>query len=502
MKKFFRAALAAVLAVLLILPAYASSPVFEDVTGDHWAAADIRYVTRRKLFNGVSDTRFNPSGHLSMAMLATVLYRCAGSPEVSGPAPYIDVPEDQWYSPGVAWAHENRIFPLRTQNAPQLDVNADVRRAEFCVMLYNFAAALGQPVPNSDSPTAPNSFTDMDWILFSSAGCATLYSEAETAMLSWALPLGIMEGVSDTSMDPLGSLSRAQAAAMLSRFDKTVLGNAEPLDEPDPIPTPAPAEPEPTPSPAPAEPEPTPSPAPVEPEPTPSPTPAVPEPTPSPAPAEPDPAPSPTPATPALQLTPVKLVWQNPELPNGCEATSLAILLSCTGTVADKMDVLANYLPKQPFTWSNGVRYGPDPQVAYAGDAAAKSGGWYCFENPVIQAGDAWLKAKGLPCRIKNLTGLSREELEVYLSRETPVVVWATLRCQTPRFSSYPWTLPNGTKYYPYINLHCFVLTGIAGGKFYAADPIYGWQALVPDAFWQAFDAMGRRAVTLEPVSG
>ena len=65
------------LAVILILPAYASPSVFEDVPSGYWAEADIRYVAERKLFTGVSATRFNPSGRLSWAMLSTVLYRCA-----------------------------------------------------------------------------------------------------------------------------------------------------------------------------------------------------------------------------------------------------------------------------------------------------------------------------------------------------------------------------------------------------------------------------------------
>ena len=56
------------------------------------------------------------------------------------------------------------------------------------------------------------------------------------------------------------------------------------------------------------------------------------------------------------------------------------------------------------------------------------------------------------------------------------------------------------TKNYPNRNHHCNVLTGIISGKYYAADPIYGWQALSPDTFWAAFDAMGRRAVTLSPL--
>ena len=58
MKKLFHVSLAAMLAVILILPAYASPSVFEDVPSGYWAEADIRYVAERKLFTGISATRF------------------------------------------------------------------------------------------------------------------------------------------------------------------------------------------------------------------------------------------------------------------------------------------------------------------------------------------------------------------------------------------------------------------------------------------------------------
>lgn len=454
MKKLSLFFLTILLSTALVLPVHGSA-AFTDVPDSFWAVEDIQYAVDRGLFRGVSDTEFAPMAPISRAMLATVLYRYAGSPDITGPSPYDDVSLDRWYTDGIIWAHENRIFPSHIMDASTLGKNEYALRAEFCVMLYQFAAILGKSVP-SGGELPPTPFTDMEPALFARAGLESLYYESVTAMLYWAVPNGIMNGVTDTALDPLGPISRAEAAAMLGRFDRNILGGTDPLPEPTPTP---------------------------DPEPTPTPD-------------EPDTENGPTPTFP---LSPAALIMQNPELPNGCEATSLAILLSCTGTPADKMDVLDRYLPKQPFTWSNGVRYGPDPQTAYAGDASKKGGGWYCFENPVITAGDAWLQAHSLPFRVENLTGLSREQLEQRLSQGTPLVVWATLNCQNPVVSTSPWILPDETRYYPYRNLHCFVLTGFSDGVYQSADPIYGWQAVSPDAFWPVFDSMGRRAVTLAP---
>lgn len=201
----------------------------------------------------------------------------------------------------------------------------------------------------------------------------------------------------------------------------------------------------------------------------------------------------------APQLGEVSLMLQNPELPNGCEVTSLAMLLSSTGSYADKMELYESYLPRRAFTSRNGVRYAPSPEDAYIGDAASSTGGWYCFEGPILAAGNTWLEARGLPWRLENLTGITQEQMEEYLNQGHPLIVWVTLHYQRPRTVGYTWMLPNGTVYTPYSNLHCVVLTGWDGGNYRVADPLYGWQSVSPADFWSAFEGMGSRALTLSP---
>jgi len=105
--------------------------------------------------------------------------------------------------------------------------NENVRRAEFCVMLYNFAKSLGKA--NADPAVMERApFTDMEWNRFSMAGFGPIYNEASEAMLGWAWPVGIMNGATATTIDPLGSITRAEVAAMLARFDWNVLGGTEP----------------------------------------------------------------------------------------------------------------------------------------------------------------------------------------------------------------------------------------------------------------------------------
>ncbi len=191
-----------------------------------------------------------------------------------------------------------------------------------------------------------------------------------------------------------------------------------------------------------------------------------------------------------------RLMLQNPELPNGCEVTSLAMALAAAGYPADKTALFTGYMPSEPFAVLDGVRYGPDPAIAYAGDAASARGGWYCFEGPVIEAGNRWLSEQGAGCHMERCTGLSQAALEGLLLRGIPLIVWVTRDYAPPEYADYfYWTLPDGSRYTPYNNLHCVLLAGEEGGGYRVADPLKGWQTVDKAAFWESFDSMGRRAV-------
>mgnify|MGYP005780829123 FL=1 len=199
------------------------------------------------------------------------------------------------------------------------------------------------------------------------------------------------------------------------------------------------------------------------------------------------------------EFSPVELLLQNPELPNGCEVTSLAMLLTSAGFPADKVELYEECLPTRDFTYSGNQRFGPSPEEAYAGDASSSTGGWYCLEGPIIEAGNAWIEEHGGGGRMLSLTGISQSQLDRYAQDGTPVAVWVTIDYEPPVYAdSFSWILPNGELYIPYDNLHCVVLAGEENGQYRIADPINGWQLVDKDAFWNSFDAMGRRAVTVQ----
>ena len=194
----------------------------------------------------------------------------------------------------------------------------------------------------------------------------------------------------------------------------------------------------------------------------------------------------------------VEPVLQNPTLPNGCEAASLATLLRYAGVEADAAELAMEWIPRQEFSYSGPDRFGPDPEEAYAGDPTSPSGGWYCFAAPVVQGANNYLAFIGSSLRAEDLTGASFAKLEQQLADGRPVAVWFTQDYADPRFSEgFTWTLPTGEEYSPYANLHCLVLAGVEGGDCLLADPLSGNTRVDKDTFERIYTAMGSRALVV-----
>lgn len=129
----------------------------------------------------------------------------------------------------------------------------------------------------------------------------------------------------------------------------------------------------------------------------------------------------------------VTLQWQEPQLPNGREVTSLAMLLGWAGYPVDKLELYEGYLPRQEFTETlDGDLIGGDPERVYVGDATSQRGGWYCLEGPLVEAGNAYLQDQGSSWRVEAVSGLSQRQLNGYLDSDIPVIVWVTLDYTPP----------------------------------------------------------------------
>lgn len=192
----------------------------------------------------------------------------------------------------------------------------------------------------------------------------------------------------------------------------------------------------------------------------------------------------------------VEAILQNPEFPNGCEATSLAIVLNYLGFDVDKETIAYEYLENEAFTWENGYLYAPNPELAYAGDPAS-SLGFYCFEKPVANAANLFLADNQSTRRAAALYGASEEDLLNALDKGFPVIVWKSIDNNPPYTSSnFSWYLRGSeTVYIPYTNLHVLVLRGYTETEFLLSDPLGQEETIERELFMELFTAFGGRAV-------
>ena len=185
----------------------------------------------------------------------------------------------------------------------------------------------------------------------------------------------------------------------------------------------------------------------------------------------------------------VKNILQRPELPMGCEVTSLDIVLQYHGFDISKEQLSDKYLPK-------GSVDGTSPNEAFIGNPRSY-GGWYCYSAPIVECANAYLQSTGAKQSAVNLTGTKFEDLFYELVSGRPVVIWGTLSMGSPstRGSWYA----GGRSYPRYINLHCLVMTGYdkKKGLVYIADPRVGNRAFSISRVKRVYEQMGSQAVVI-----
>ncbi len=151
---------------------------------------------------GVSKDEFAPNAQMTRAQLVTILYRMAGSPQVSQAASFDDVPGNAWYANAVAWAVENGI--TKGVSAQKFQPSVPVTREQMVTFFARFAALNGENVKVEGDLSA---FTDG----------ASVSKYARESMI-WAVKTGLIAGMGDGTISPKGSATRAQGATVLMRF--------------------------------------------------------------------------------------------------------------------------------------------------------------------------------------------------------------------------------------------------------------------------------------------
>lgn len=174
---------------------------FLDVKKSDWFYDAVCFVQENGLFSGTSSTSFSPNDTMTRDMLATVLWRLAGTPK-GGNSVFTDVPPNTWFTEAVAWAEKNGIVTGYGQGL--FGPGDKISREQFVVMLFRYATWAKMDVT---ARAELDDFVDQKDI-----------SGYALEAMRWAVALGLVEGKNGSVLDPGGDATRAEAAAILQRF--------------------------------------------------------------------------------------------------------------------------------------------------------------------------------------------------------------------------------------------------------------------------------------------
>ena len=175
---------------------------FTDISEKDWFYGDVMFVYENGLMLGTSKTLFSPHGTAMRGMMATILWRMEGSPVPKGKNSFTDVEAGKWYADAITWTTENGIFAGYGKD--KFCPDDPITREQLAAIFYRYADYKGYDLTVKGDL---DKFKDTDKI--------TDY--AKTAM-QWAVGSGLVKGKSGNLLDPQGTATRAEIAAMLHRF--------------------------------------------------------------------------------------------------------------------------------------------------------------------------------------------------------------------------------------------------------------------------------------------
>jgi uncharacterized protein YvpB len=182
-----------------------------------------------------------------------------------------------------------------------------------------------------------------------------------------------------------------------------------------------------------------------------------------------------------------------PRLYNGCEVTSLAMLLNFWGIGVSKNE-LAERIPRVPLQYSEGKN--GNPNVGFVGNME-DGPGLGVYNGPIFQLAQTYIN-NGL--KAENLTNHPFESVLEKTGQGLPVWVITTTNL-APVSTIQTWSTPEGSVDVTY-NMHSVVITGYDQENIYINNP-YGKknQKVNRELFIESWQQMGSQAIVIEPVS-
>ncbi|MFY0544958.1 C39 family peptidase [Brevibacillus sp. H7] len=189
-------------------------------------------------------------------------------------------------------------------------------------------------------------------------------------------------------------------------------------------------------------------------------------------------------------------IKQYPELINGCEVTSVAMLLRFLGNPVSKLE-LAKRVKKDTtplkvdatgriLSWGN-------PEKGFVGDITGKHLGYAVYHQPIVH-----LINEVYPKRAKNVTGLDFSTILQEVQNNRPVIVWTTSDFQ-PTKQWLEWKTADNRTIRVTFKQHAVLLVGFDVDSVYINDPMgkEGYKKVAKEPFIKSWEQLGKQAVTV-----
>ncbi|MCD8389312.1 MAG: S-layer homology domain-containing protein [Oscillospiraceae bacterium] len=212
--------IAMVLIVVLLamgLPIYGfAASSFSDVVSGHWAYNYVEYCYGQGIVEGVGDGKFDPDATLTRAQFITMMGRATYENEVQAQT----TSSDSWYSGYVRYlSNKGYLDGIATDEA---SLNQGMPRQEMAQLLYNLCDN-GEIVVGLYSSEYEGEVTvsgvsinvDMLDYISDANSIGSQYKDA----VEYCYYVGLLTGFEDGTFQPNGTVTRAQACAVVNRAD-------------------------------------------------------------------------------------------------------------------------------------------------------------------------------------------------------------------------------------------------------------------------------------------
>ncbi|MBQ7500771.1 MAG: S-layer homology domain-containing protein [Clostridia bacterium] len=177
---------------------------FGDVPAGSWFEKAAVWCASYGYITGTGEGTFSPGVSLTRAMFVQILVKVDGLSldSLSYKGKFTDVKPSDWFAKAVQWAVDNKITGGTSDNT--FSPNDRVTREQLAVFFYAYSKSMGYDV---SATVDLNKYTD----------AKDISSWAVTAV-KWAVAEGLISGMTDTTIGPKGSATRAQAAVIFKNY--------------------------------------------------------------------------------------------------------------------------------------------------------------------------------------------------------------------------------------------------------------------------------------------